>query len=157
MMSKVEQMLIEGRTIIPVVDYTGKVCGVLGRNINSPIKNKATAKGFIGNIRTRKKTIILTDDFISPLISQLLDSDNVLAITYLFIPDEVIDFFKNKKKNVILFFEQTDFGRKQADKLAARMNAAGINVYIFKTDNAKDMPQYLLQGNTIESVLQIAK
>ena len=157
-MSRVEQMLIEGRTIIPVVDFTGKVCGALGRDINSSVvKNIATAKGFIGNIRTRKKTIILTDDFISPLISQKLDFDNVLAITHIFIPDEVIAFFKNKKKKVILFFEQTDFGRKQVDKLAARMNAAGINVYIFKTDNAKDMSQYLLQGNTIESVLQIAK
>ena len=36
------------------------------------------------------------------------------------------------------------------------MKNAGIEVYIFETNNAIDMQQYLMQGNSVESVIKIA-
>lgn len=37
------------------------------------------------------------------------------------------------------------------------MKNAGIEVYIFETNIAIDMQQYLMQGNSIESIMEISK
>ncbi len=37
------------------------------------------------------------------------------------------------------------------------MREAGIEVYVFENDVAIDMQQYLMQGNTVESIMKITK
>ncbi len=150
-------MLLEGRTLFPIVDLTGTVCGVVGRSSYLQPKYKSTAKGFVGNILSEEKIIILTEGYIDVLLSQLQKKDNVIGIVGESLTEEAIAYFKAKDKSVILFFDQDDYGKKSAIKTAEKMRIAGIKVYIFETDTAIDMQQYLMQGNTVESIMEIAK
>jgi len=150
-------MLLEGRTLFPIVDLTGTVCGVVGRSSNLKPRYRTTSKGFVGNILSEEKTIILTEGYVDVLLAQLQKADNVIGIVGTHVTDETIEFFKKKDKTIILFFDQDDFGKKAATKTAEKMRMAGIEVYIFETDTAIDMQQYLIQGNTVESILDIAK
>ena len=156
-MNDIEEMLLEGRILFPVVDLTGAVCGAVGRSSKLQPRYKITANGFVGNILTDEKTLILTEGYVDVLLAQLQKADNVLGIAGTRISDEAITFFKKKGKTIILFFDQDDFGKKLAAKTSERMRAAGIEVYVFETDVAIDMQQYLMQGNTVESIMKIAK
>ena len=150
-------MLLEGRTLFPIVDLTGYVCGVVGRSSNLKPKYKATAKGFVGNILTEEKTIILTEGYVDVLLAELQKKDNVLGIVGFTITDEAIAYFKEKNKTIVLFFDQDNCGKKAAKSIAERMRKANVEVYIFEKDTAIDMQQYLMQGNSIESIIKIAK
>lgn len=159
-MYDIEKMLLEGRIIFPIVNTNGEVCGASGR-INKTKAGQAKyvthGKGFVGNILTNEKSVILTEGYATVLLAQLQKYDNVLAIVGIDMSDEDIAFFKEKEKNVILFFDQDECGKKAANRLAERFKNIGVNVYIFETDTAMDMLDYLMQGNSVESVLEIAK
>lgn len=99
----------------------------------------------------------MTEGYVDVLLAQLQKEDNVIGIVGPYVTDEAIDFFKKKGKTIILFFDQDDYGKKAAAKTAERMRVAGIEVYIFETDAAVDMRQYLMQGNSVESIMEIAK
>ena len=60
-MNDIEEMLLEGRILFPVVDLTGAVCGAVGRSSKLQPRYKITANGFVGNILTDEKTLILTE------------------------------------------------------------------------------------------------
>ena len=155
-MTDIEEMLLEGRTIFPVVNLNGEVCGAVGRSSGLQPIYKCTAKGFIGNILTKEKVIILTEGYVDVLLSQMQRVDNVIGVVGGDVNDETIEFFKKKHKTVILFFDQDNYGKKYAVKTAERMKNAGIGVYIFETNIAIDMQQYLMKGNSVESVIKIA-
>ena len=61
----VRDMLLEGRTLFPVVDLTGTVCGAVGRSPNLLPRYRSTAKGFVWNILSEEKIIILTEGYIN--------------------------------------------------------------------------------------------
>lgn len=159
-MYDIEKMLLEGRVIFPIVNTNGKVCGASGRihkSKSGQAKYINRGKGFVGNILTEEKTVIITEGNITVLLAQLQKYDNVLAYAGFAMSDKDIMFFKEKEKNVILFFDQDECGKKMAYRLAERFKNIGVNVYIFETDTAMDMLDYLMQGNSVESVLKIAK
>lgn len=155
-MCDIEKMLLEGRTIFPVVNLKGEVCGAVGRSSKLQPLYISTAKGFVGNILTKEKVIILTEGYVDVLLAQMQRVDNVIGFVGLDISDETIEFFKGRNKTVILFFDQDNLGKKSAVKTAERMKNAGVEVYIFETDTAIDMQQYLMQGNSIESIMKVA-
>lgn len=155
-MTDIEEMLLEGRTIFPIVNLNGEVCGAVGRSIKLQPIYRCTAKGFIGNILTKEKVIILTEGYVDVLLAQVQKVDNVVGVVGTYVTDETIEFFKERNKTIILFFDQDNFGKKYAAKTAERMKAAGIEVNIFETDTAIDMQQYLMQGNSVKSIMKIA-
>lgn len=155
-MYDVEKMLAEGRTIFPVVDHNGQVVGAVGRSQNAQPKYRCVGKGFVGNVLTENKVIVLTEGFIDVLVAQAQKNDNVVGVVGE-VTDEAICMFAERKKTVILFFDRDEYGKKQAAKLSERMRNAGIAVYIYETDTTIDMLQYLMQGNSVESVMRIAK
>lgn len=155
-MYDIEKMLAEGRTIFPIVDHNGNVCGVVGRHLNVQLKYKCVGKGFVGNILTNEKTIILTEGFVDVLVAQVQKVDNVLGVVGE-VTDEAIQAFATKSKRIILFFDQDEYGKKQAAKLSKRLVKAGVTAHIFETNTALDMLQYLMQGNSVESILNAIK
>lgn len=155
-MTDIEEMLLEGRTIFPIVNLNGEVCGAVGRSSKLQPIYRCTAKGFVGNILTKEKVIILTEGYVDVLLAQMQKVDNVVGVVGTYVTDETIEFFKERNKTIILFFDQDNFGKKYATKTAERMKAAGIEVYIFETNIAIDMQQYLMQGNSVESIMKNA-
>ena len=159
-MYDIEKMLLEGRVIFPIVNTKGEVCGASGRihkNKSGQAKYINRGKGFIGNILTEEKTIIITEGNITVLLAQLQKYDNVLAYAGFDMSDEDIAFFKEKDKNVILFFDQDECGKKAANRLAERFKNIGVNVYIFETHASIDMIEYLMQGNSIDDIIKLVK
>lgn len=159
-MYDIENMLLEGRVIFPIVNTRGEVCGASGRiHKNKPGQAKYInrGKGFIGNILTEEKTVIITEGNITVLLAQLQKYDNVLAYAGFDMSDEDIAFFKEKDKNVILFFDQDECGKKAANRLAERFKNIGVNVYIFETHASIDMIEYLMQGNSIDDIIKLVK
>lgn len=156
-MCDIEKMLLEGRTIFPIVNLNGEVCGAVGRSSKLQPIYKCTAKGFVGNILTKEKVIILTEGIVDVLFAQMQRVDNVIGLVGADITDEAIEFFKKKDKTVILFLDQDNLGKESAVKMARRMKMAGVEVYVFETDIAIDMPQYLMQGNSVKSIMEISK
>ncbi|MBQ8790291.1 MAG: toprim domain-containing protein [Ruminiclostridium sp.] len=152
---KTEDMLKEGRTLFPIVNLAGEVCGAIGRSSTLQPRYLATTKGFVGNILTEEKTIILTEGFIDVLLADLQKMDNVIGVVGTYISDEAVEFFKQNEKTVILFFAQDEFGKKAAAKTAEKLSTAGVEVYVFESDTAMDMQQYLMQGNSVESIMEI--
>lgn len=92
-MNDIEEMLLEGRILFPVVDLTGAVCGAVSRSSKLQPRYKITANGFVGNILTDEKTLILTEGYVDVLLAQLQKADNVLGIAGTRISDEAITFF----------------------------------------------------------------
>lgn len=158
-MYDIEKMLLEGRTIFPIVNTKGEVCGAIGRipkMKHGQAKYVLRGNGFIGDILTEDKTIILTEfGCIDVLLSQIKKISNVIGYAGISMSDEDIMFFKEKDKNVILFFDQDECGRKAAKNVAERMKLFGINVYVFETDEALDMSDYLLKGKSVEDIMKI--
>lgn len=95
-MYDIEKMLLEGRIIFPIVNTKGEVCGASGR-INKTkagqAKYETHGKGFVGNILTDEKTVILTEGCVTVLLAQLQRYDNVLAYEGFTMSDEDIAFF----------------------------------------------------------------
>ena len=156
-MYDVEKMLAEGRTIFPVVDHNGQVVGAVGRNLKLSPKYKAVGKGFVGNILTDEREIVLTEGAIDALLAEKLGDDitygnpgrdRVIGVVGE-VADEAIKALAERRKKITLFFDQDELGRASAEKLAKRMKEAGINVYVFKTEDAKDFPEYLAIGHTV--------
>lgn len=156
-MYDIEKMLLDGRVIFPVVDHNGEVCGAVGRNRKIQPIYKCVGKGFVGNVLTNEQIIILTEGFVDVLLAQLYGADNVLGVVGTDVADDAIQAFASRKKTIILFFDQDECGKASAQKLAERMKNAGLAVCIFETDTAIDMQQYLMQGNTVESIMNIVK
>ena len=160
-MYDIEKMLAEGRTIFPVVDHNGQVVGAVGRNLKLSPKYKAVGKGFVGNILTDEREIVLTEGVIDALLAEKLGEDiiygnpgreRVIGVVGE-VTDEAIKAFVEKRKKITLFFDQDEPGRASAEKLAKRMKDAGADVYVFKTDNARDLPEYLALGCTVGSIV----
>lgn len=159
-MYDIEKMFFDGRIIFPIVNTKGEVCGASGRrDITKPRQAKYINRGngFVGNILTEEKTVILTEGNVTVLLAQLQGYDNVLVFAGSYMSDEDIVFFKEKDKNVILFFDQDMAGKKAANKLAERFKNIGVKVFVFEIDTAIDMIEYIMQGNSVENVLKIAK
>ena len=155
-MYDIEKMLAEGRTIFPVVDHNGQVVGAVGRSQNAQPKYKCVGRGFVGNVLTDNKVIVLTEGFIDVLVAQAQKVNNVLSVVGE-VTEDAIQAFKERNKTIILFFDQDEYGKRQAEKLAKRMAETGLAVYIFETDAAVDMLQYLMLGHSAESILNIIK
>jgi DNA primase len=161
-MYDVEKMLAEGRTIFPVVDHNGQVVGAVGRNLKLSPKYKAVGKGFVGNILTEEKDIVLTEGIIDALLAEKLGNDivvhgvagkdNVIGVVGE-VTNDAIQAFIERRKKVILFFDQDELGRASAEKLFKRMKEAGADVHVFKTDSAKDFPEYLAIGHAVSDII----
>lgn len=92
-MCDIEKMLLEGRIIFPVVNLKGEVCGAVGRSSKLQPRYISTVKGFVGNILTKEKVIILTEGYVDVLLAQMQKVDNVIGVVGVDVTDETIEFF----------------------------------------------------------------
>ena len=97
-MTDIEKMLFEGRTIFPIVNLNGEVCGAVGRSSKLQPIYRCTTKGFVGNILTKEKVIIFTEGYVDVLLAQMQRVDNVIGLVGADITDEAIEFFNKKIK-----------------------------------------------------------
>lgn len=151
------EMLLQGRTIFPMKDINGNVCGCVGRCMSLSPRNKLIGtQGFVGKLDTREDTLIFVEGALAPMQAEAGGYDNVIGVfTIDVFTEDVLNKIKSLDKRVILFFDQDEAGRTEARELLSKMQAYEINAHMIETERAIDAQELFLRGYTVKHILNM--
>lgn len=154
------RMLEQGREVYPLHDIDGNITGIVGRNPFLIPKYIVRGTGFFGNFNTEEDTIIITEGIMDVLIAQTQKHNNVVTFSGT-VPednftDDVLARIAEMNKKIIIFLDNDELGQKNAKALRGKMEECGIDVYLFQSDWAKDMTEFLsLSNRTFEDIIKV--
>ena len=150
-----EKMRAEQREIFTLRDLDNTVTGYLGRNPNLQPIYISQGSGFVGDFITEKDTLIMSEGVMHVEKAKQLGYDNVLG----FVPimrtfsAKNIEILRESGKNVIIFADSDSLGINTANQVMDLLKNVGIKCAVYTSETARDFYEYLLQGNSIEHII----
>ena len=155
--NKLKEMIEQKRVVFPLTDLDGRVTGIVGRNLKACAKNVIRGEGFFGDINTEKDTLIIVEGFADVFFTQISRYDNVIVFSRKYLTDIVLERLAKMNKKIILFYDNDELGQRTAQDLFERLTKYGIRVYNYRTDDARDIIEYLQKGKSLDEIFAIAK